>query len=217
MRTAAIKWLTGLFASQPDGPAASMRWVVLDCESSGLDPRNDRLLSIGAVTIESARVAVNSGFSVVLRQNIASDSGNILVHGITGEEQTSGVAGTEALAQFASYAADSPLVAFHAQFDRALLIRAMHGAGMRLRNRWLDLADLAPALYPEQAKVCKSLDDWLGRCGIENPSRHDALSDAYATAQLFQVLLEKGRTQGADTCAEMLQVAKTRQWLSSGY
>jgi DNA polymerase-3 subunit epsilon len=210
-----VNWIRRLFAGSHAPEADRARWVVVDCESSGLDPRSDRLLSVGAVTVEGGRVAVGAGFSVVLRQEASSEPANIVIHGISGGEQMSGTECADALQQFARYAADAPLVAFHAPFDQALLKRAFRGAGLKLANRWLDLAALAPALYPAEARRCKALDDWLTLFGIDNPIRHDALSDAYATALLFQVLLDRARSQGARTCAEVMGAADGGHWLGA--
>lgn len=208
-------WLSRVFNLRTRLAAAELRWVVLDCESSGLDAQRDRLLAIGAVAVEGGRIPIDDSFSVLLRQDAASDASNIVIHGITGTEQLSGTDPGEALGRFAQFAADAPLVAFHAPFDRALLTRALRQHGRALDNRWLDLATLAPALYPQHARRCKALDDWLGLFGIANPRRHDALSDAYATAMLFQMLLECARTQGAHTDADLLRVAHGRHWLAA--
>lgn len=207
-------WVRRILGLVPGRSAESLRWTVVDCESSGLDPQRDRLLAIGAVAVDAGRISLAQGFSVVLRQDLASEPANILVHGISGTAQREGVERGDALQQFAGYAGESPLVAFHASFDRALLRRAFRAQGATLRNPWLDLASLAPALCPQLARRCKALDDWLGAFGIDNPVRHDALSDAFATAQLFQVLLESAHTQGANTSRELFAVARRRHWLA---
>ena len=210
-----MDWLRRFFASPLREAADQARWVVVDCESSGLDPRSDRLLSVGAVAVEAGRVAVSPEFSVVLRQDTTSEPANIVIHWISGGEQLGGVECAEGLLRFACYAGEAPLVAFHAPFDQVLLKRAFRGAGLKLANRWLDLAALAPALYPAEARRRKALDDWLALFGIDNPIRHDALSDAYATALLFQVLLEKARSQGARTCADVMGAADGGHWLGA--
>ncbi len=207
-------WIRRLFGAAPSRPSESLRWAVVDCESSGLDPRRDSLISIGAVALEGGRIALRQEFSVVLRQPSVSDRANILVHGISGEAQRGGIDPREALDRFADFAGDAPLVAFHAAFDRELLDRASRAHGIALKNPWLDLASLAPALYPQQARRCKALDDWLSAFGIDNPGRHDALSDAFATAQLFQVLLRAAGRQGAHTGSEVISVARGRHWLA---
>ncbi len=85
---------------------------------------------------------------------------------------------------------------------------------MRMSNRWLDLARLAPVMYPKEATRCRSLDDWLDFFRIVNPARHDALGDAYASAQLFQVLLAAARAQGVESAKEVLQAASAGRWLT---
>lgn len=187
----------------------AMRWVVLDCESSGLDPERDRLLSLGAVAVREGRIDHAESFCAVLRQTEASDAPNILVHGIGGDAQRAGRDPAEVLGEFQRYAGGSPAVAFHAAFDRALLRRAMPG----WKPRWLDLAQLAPALFPGHAKSCKSLDDWLAAFAISHPERHDALADAYATAQLLLVALAEAERQGIATARDLESAERSRRWL----
>ncbi len=213
-----VEWVRARLRLHRETPvaAAQMRWVVLDCESSGLDPRRDRLLSIGAVSVEHARIALDSGHSVVLRQDAASAADNIVIHGIAGGEQLGGMEAASALRAFEGYVAGAPLVAFHAAFDRSLLERAARANQIPFRHVWLDLAALAPALYPARAARCKALDDWLDAFGVESLARHDALGDAYATAQLFQILLPEAARQGAAMLEELLVVASGQRWLGGG-
>lgn len=200
-----LGWGAGEDAVHP----RAMRWVVLDCESSGLDPERDRLLSLGAVAVREGRIDHADSFSAVLRQAEASDAPNILIHGIGGDAQRAGRDPGEALGEFERYAGGSPAAAFHAAFDRALLRRAMPS----WKARWIDLAQLAPALLPASAKSCRSLDDWLGAFGIEVPGRHDALADAYATAQLLLVLLAEAERQGIGAARELFAAERGRRWL----
>lgn len=169
--------------------ATEARWVVLDVESSGLDPHHDRLISIGAVAVRSGALVLPDSFEVVLRQERVSGTDNILVHGIGGTAQREGIDPVEGLLQFLSYAGKAPVVAFHAPFDTIMIGRALKEyLGLRWKPQVLDLADLMPALFPA-VKNCKALDDWLARFGIGHYARHQALSDAFSTAQLLQVAL----------------------------
>jgi DNA polymerase-3 subunit epsilon len=190
-------------------PLRAARWIVVDCESSGLDPNRDRLLSIGAVAVHGGRIHHATSFSAVLRQSEASASDNILVHGIGAQAQLGGRDSAEALAEFARFAAGGQLVAFPAPFDRALLARA----DPSWKRRWLDLAQLAPALYPALAASRKSLDGWLDAFSIGHPARHDALADAYATAQLLLVLLAEADRQGLQAVRDLHAAERGRRWL----
>lgn len=205
----ALARLLGLGAGEDAASPKALRWVVLDCESSGLDPARDQLLSVGAVSLREGRIDHADSFGAVLRQSRASGAPNILVHGIGAEAQLAGRDPSEALADFIRYAGNGPAVAFHAAFDRALLQRAIP----RWKPRWLDLAQLAPALFPAHAKSCKSLDDWLAAFAILHPERHDALADAYATAQLMQVLLAEAERQGLAAARDLYAVERGRRWL----
>ena len=61
---------------------AAQRWVVVDCETSGLDPARDALLAIGGVAVREARVDVDDSFEVLVRPERPSGRENILIHGI---------------------------------------------------------------------------------------------------------------------------------------
>lgn len=191
----------------------ALRWVVVDCESSGLDPHRDRLLSIGAVAVREGRIDHADVFGAVLRQERASESPNILVHGIGAQQQLGGREPAPALREFAHYAARGPLVAFHAPFDETLLGRAMAASGIPWTPRWLDVAQLAPAIFPDRARSCTALDDWLAAFAIAHPARHDAMADAYATAQLLLVLLAAAERQGLATAGDLFAAPRHRRWL----
>jgi DNA polymerase-3 subunit epsilon len=199
----------------PEPGAAEARWVVVDCETSGLDVAKDRLLSIGAVAVCDARIDFADSHAVLLRQDQASDDANILIHGIGGEAQSRGDDPPAAIRRFADFVADSPCVAFHAAFDRAVLERAARDAGMRWKRPWLDVAELLPVLFAARAKGVSGLDGWLDVFDIAHPARHDAVGDAYATAQLFQVALDKALREGFVGVKDVLAAAASAKWMRS--
>ena len=232
-----MNWLGGLFRSappldrdlaaalasyraqeQPDLSAllAEQRVIVVDVETSGLDPFRDRLISIGAVAVQRGLVRLDDSFDTVLRQETASDDRNILVHGIGGSAQLLGRDPTSGLVDFLGFAGKAPLIAFHADFDRILIERTT-GATLRMKpdNAWLDLALLAPALFPEHERTARTLDGWLNLFGIQNHDRHDALADALATAQLLLVMLAAAGRQGLATWADLARLQKDRRWLGA--
>jgi DNA polymerase-3 subunit epsilon len=192
-----------------DTPHLETRFVVVDVESSGLDVLSDRLIAIGAVALVGSRIALTDHFHAVLRQRAGSDEANILVHRIGGTAQTTGEEPRQALLAFLEFAGKSPLVAFHAPFDALLLRRAMRRhLGESFRRRWLDLACLAPALAPEVGMTAHGLDDWTDAFRIRNTRRHHALADAFASAQLLQVLQARAAGQGLLTTAALLEAAR---------
>ena len=198
----------------PCAAVASLRLVVVDVETSGLDARRDRLLAIGAVGVRDGSIPPGDAFETVLRQARASDHENILVHGIDETTQLAGSELADALARFLAYAGKAPLVAFHANFDRAMIARAMHPAlGITPANRWLDLAAIAPVMFPEHARSAQTLDDWLRIFGIEHPARHNALADAFATAQLLLVTIARAQSAGARRLEDLITASTSQRWL----
>ena len=148
---------------------------------------------------------------LVLWQPVASTPENILVHGISGDQQRSGVQPDEALRLFSAFAGADTLVAYHADFDRQFLERA----GCRMsRASWIDAAWLVPALLNGQSGNRQSLDAWCAACGITHAARHNAVSDAFATAELLLILLERAARKGIQTVGALQACADDARWLA---
>ena len=192
----------------PDPATAAQRWVVVDTETSGLDTTRSNLIAIGAVAIEHDAIAVNPSFEVVLRQDISSSRENIELHGVGAAAQAQGEDPAHALIRFLEFARKDPLVAYHVAFDAAFLRRAIKAQlGMRFHGEWLDIAVLAPLKFPDLARGQRGLDGWLARFGIESNARHNALADAFATAQLFQIAQKRAINDGQRRLCDLLMLA----------
>jgi DNA polymerase-3 subunit epsilon len=189
------------------------RWVVIDVETSGMDTANDALISIGAVAMHAdGQVLPGDSIEIVVGQRTASSHANILVHGVGVRAQLSGVDARTAVGQFLEFVRTAPIVAFHAAFDRAFLARATKFyVNQPFDNPWLDLAALAPALYPKLP--LKSLDEWLARFAIPVSARHSAAADAFATALLAARLLPEAKRQGATSYGRMMKLARNARWV----
>jgi DNA polymerase III subunit epsilon len=184
------------------------RFVVVDVETSGLNPRRDRLLSIGAVSVEHMRAAPRAAFHAVVRNETPTTRENVAVHGLTPARQAAGVMPARALSEFLGFIRKAPCVAFHAGFDRAVLDRALRAElGVRLSNPWVDLAELLPALFPEARLIHGVLDKWLGYFRLHVHARHDAVHDAAATAELLLIALARAGRRGISTLAQLRAAA----------
>lgn len=217
MERRALSWLQRL--TSPRAVVDDARWVVLDVEASGLDAAHDSLLAIAAIGVHIAAghacIVLADSFEVVLRQPQAPpDRANILLHGIGVGRQRAGVEPLAALGEFMRFAGRSPLVAFHAAFDRTLIERHLASTGLPVpANPWLDLAPLAAVLYPEVR--AQALDDWMGHFGIRCAQRHQAAADTMATAELLLRLWPRLREQAPPGVAAARKLASQRRWLGS--
>jgi DNA polymerase-3 subunit epsilon len=197
-------------------PLADMRWCVVDVETGGLDAQRDPLLAIGAVAIEHQRITLDASLEVGLTQMQSTAATNILIHGISGSEQRAGLAPHEALLNWLEFAQGAPRVAFHAGFDQAVLQRAeREHLGLSIAAPWFDAAVVAPLLFPDAAQHCHHLDDWLAHFGIAVYARHGALADAYATAELWLVLLKAAQRNNLTTAHQLRGLLRARRWLSA--
>lgn len=202
---------------RPRVPLAQAEFVVVDVETTGLDVRRDRLLAIGALRVRNERLCLGGCFQAGLRHTGTGGRESILIHGIGPSAQAAGLAPAKALEEFSRFVGDATLVAFHAPFDRAVLERALHEhLRARLRNPWLDLAMLAPALYPEAGLDRAGLDAWLDRFGLREGVRHRATDDALVTGELFLVLLRRAHTRGITTVDALRATARAQAQLSPG-
>jgi len=193
------------------------RLVVADVETSGLDPRRDRLLAIGAVAVQAMALKPGDGYAAILAQPEPAVHDTVVLHGIGPQMQAQGVVAEEALIEFLEYCGKDTLIGFHAGFDRAVLDRAAREVlGVRLLNRWIDLAWLLPALFPEHEAVRGGLDEWLAVFNLRAKVRHRAAFDAYVTAELLLAALQRARARQIKTVADLRELANAQQSLSLG-
>jgi DNA polymerase-3 subunit epsilon len=178
-------------------PLAAARFVVVDTETTGLDPYSAGLLSIGACKVESSALVIAPSFDVCLRRETPSGEENILVHGIGRQRQIEGATAADALCEFLRFAGRPVFVGYHALFDATVLKRALRAElGIAFDVDWLDLALLLPALFPDLAVGPWELDRWLAHFGVASFGRHNALADASATAELLLLALQHAGKRG---------------------
>ncbi len=201
--------------SERDRLPVAGRWVVVDVESSGLDALHDSLIAVGALAVVDGAIDLADSFEVVLRQDRPSTVDNIEVHGIGGTEQTEGEDPAGALAAFLDFVGKDPLVAFHAPFDAMMLRRAIEQhLGVPFKRHWLDLADIAPLVWPRYASRLSGLDAWLEAFNIPVAFRHRAIADCLVTAQLLLMVQPQARSIGAATAGQLLGLSGADRWLS---
>lgn len=193
-------------------PLQQQRFVILDLETSGLNMRRDQVLSIGAVVIDNGAIDLSQQFECTLQRLDHQASASTLIHGIAPSEIANGEDPAEALLSFMEFVGDSPLLAFHAEFDQRMLARALkQSLGYRLQHAFFDVAEIAPLLCPKAKLPHAGLDDWTAHFGLQVQQRHHASADALVTAELALILLSKARQQQLDNLPALLQQLNSRR------
>lgn len=179
----------------------NLRFAVVDSESTGFDPRKDRLVSIGGIGVRNGAIELEDQFAIIFP--IAYNTSAVMVHGITRETAAGeGIAEPEAMARFLAWLQDAVLVGHHIRHDLALLSQAAERwHGLRLHNVVIDTFEAHEALReagchgtgPVQEG---SLDAFCRYFGLTPHDRHTALGDAFLTAQVWIRLLRKAAGRG---------------------
>lgn len=188
----------------PETPVEAVRFVVLDSETTGLDTRRDRLITIGAIAVIDGDILLDDAFEVMCKLDY--NRASVTVHGITRDETRDALDEPEAISRFLDYLKDGVIVGHHIGHDiQALNVAYERHAGFTLRNQSLDTMDLALHLNDDGAFVNQTMAkgfDLDGLCdmfGIPPHDRHTAGGDAFITAHVFVRLLRAARRVGRRT------------------
>jgi DNA polymerase-3 subunit epsilon len=182
-------------------PIDRVRFVVLDSETTGLDPRTDRIVSIGAVAVQDHEIRLDDSFEAFLR--VSENTSAVTVHGITRDEARGGLEEPVAVARFLDYLRDGVIVGHHIGHDIGTLDASCEREwGFRTRNRSLDTMDLTLHLERDGAFAGRppirrfTLDALCDMFAIVPHDRHTASGDAFLTAQVFLHLLKLAARHG---------------------
>jgi DNA polymerase-3 subunit epsilon len=189
-------------------PVDQVRFVVLDSETTGLNPRTDRIISIGAVAVCAREILLEDSFEALLA--VAENTSAVTVHGITRDEARGGLQEEDALARFLDFLRDGVIVGHHIGHDIGTLDAGYErGWGFRTMNRSLDTMDLTLHLERDGAFAGRppirhfTLDALCDMFDVIPHDRHTASGDAFLTAQVFLRLLRLAARHGRTTLSRI--------------
>jgi len=173
-----------------------MREIVLDTETTGLDPlRGDRLVEVGCVEVFN-RMPTGQTFHRYINPERDMPAEAFAVHGLSAEFLSTKPLFHEVVDDFLEFIGDAPLVIHNASFDisfiNAELDRIKRAAIPR--ERLVDTLLLARRKHPG---VSNRLDDLCSRYAIDNSHRtkHGALLDAELLAEVYVDLIGARQSQ----------------------
>lgn len=193
-----------------DTPIEQVRFVVLDSETTGLNPRTDRIVTIGAVAVQADEILIEDSFAALLK--VSQNTSAVTVHGVTRDESRGGMEETEALERFLDYVRDGVIVGHHIGHDVGTFDAGYERHwGARLLNRSLDTMDLTLHLERDGAFAGRppirqfTLDALCEMFGVVPHDRHTANGDAFITAQVFLRLVKLAARHGRTGLGDISQ------------
>jgi DNA polymerase III subunit epsilon len=163
-----------------------MREIIFDTETTGLDPRQERIIEIGAVELDGRFPTGRTFHHYIKPGDRRIDPEATRVHGITDADVAGKPLFSEIIDAFLDFIGDAQLVAHNAGFDRDFLnheLARLNRASIP-DDRFTDTLVLARRKHPLGPN---KLDDLCRRYGIDNARRihHGALLDAELLADVY--------------------------------
>ena len=173
-----------------------MREIVLDTETTGLDPgQGHRLVELGCIELLN-RIPTGATFHGYLNPERDMPAEAFAIHGLSTEFLKDKPRFAEVADDFLAFIGDSPLVIHNASFDHGFLIAELKRVERMLiaRERLVDTLLLARRKHPAGPN---RLDDLCARYGIDNSRRtkHGALLDAEILAEVYLELIGARQAQ----------------------
>jgi DNA polymerase-3 subunit epsilon len=184
-------WKNYITLFDNDSNAVSKRFVIFDMETTGLDAREDVILSVGAIAVIGNGIEIGDFLEVYIRQDkFASKS--IAFNNAVVKEANEKVVEAEGMIQFLNFVKDSTLVGHNVNLDIEMVNQALKRLDLgRLKNPLMDTNALFQRWKGLPDDTRTSLDDVCDALKIDKSDRHTAWGNAYTTALVFLKLKRK--------------------------
>lgn len=162
-----------------------MRKIVVDTETTGLDPKQGhRIIELAAIELDGRRISQRR-FHRYLNPEREIEAGAVAVHGLTYERLQNEARFADIAASFLEFIAGAELIIHNAPFDMGFLNNELLLLGMPpLQNAVVDTLKVAREMHPGKKN---SLDALCSRYEIDNAHRtlHGALLDTELLAEVY--------------------------------
>lgn len=183
-------------------------YAVIDTETTGFSPQEDRLLSVGAVLCDPANATVDAAVDGGFHSFVGSPGGIVIpqvvmeLTGITASDLVGAPAVGDVLQLFLQYVGDRTIVAHHAAHDMRFLSLALRRTwGVEWQPQVLDTGKWAMCLHT--FRKYPTLDMLLALYEVPVHMRHSALGDALMTERLLRAIIRDSQERGVKTLGDL--------------
>jgi DNA polymerase III subunit epsilon len=188
--------------------------VSIDCETTGLDPRRDEIISVAAIKIRGDRILASETFQAVVRPRVAIAKEAIQVHGLREIDVCNARPMGEILPDLLHFIGGRPLIGYYIDFDMAMLNNHVAELlGIQLPNPRIEVSGLYyERKYgdaPPGTQIDLTFANILRDLKLPLFNQHDAYSDALMTAMIYVSL--------KDYVARDIRISRPRRKPSNDY
>ncbi len=193
-------------------------FVAVDLETTGLDFKRDEIIAFAAIPLRGMKIRLSEASYLTIRPERYRMDG-MKYHGISADDLKRSPTFDEAADRILNVL-DGILVGYCVEVDYRFLQRFLRKSGRSFSRRTVDIALLEKWIIDRHVRRRTgedlSFDALLKRYGLKEHYRHNAMADAFFSAQIFQIqtmkynidtlekLNEILRICSADECAVML-------------
>ena len=164
-------------------------YVCLDCETTGLNPKKDEILSIGAVHIKDNRILMRKTFNIFVKPSKNINIESIKIHHLRPIDLENAVNPKEAILNLLNFIGSRPIVGYYIKFDISIISRyTKQYLGVKIPNESIEVSSM---FYKTKKKTSEyefidlKFDTIMKELDIPKLGKHDALNDAIMTSMIF--------------------------------
>ncbi|WP_321314339.1 3'-5' exonuclease [Halarcobacter sp.] len=170
-------------------------YVCLDCETTGLNPKKDEILSIGAVIIKKNKIIMRDTFNIFVKPAKDINSESIKIHQIRPIDLENAKDPKVAILQLLDFIGSRPIIGYYIKFDIAIISKYTKDyIGISLPNHQIEVSSMyfkTKKRHSEYEFVDLKFDTIMKELDIPELGKHDALNDAIMTSMIFLKLKDK--------------------------
>jgi DNA polymerase III subunit epsilon len=164
-------------------------YVCFDCETTGLNPKVDDIISIGAVIIKDNKILLSKKFERFVKPKTSLQVESIKVHQIRECDLEDAKDIDDVIREFLNFIGNRPLVGYYLEFDVAMINKYIKPKiGIYLPNKQIEVS----ALYYNkvinkipQGNIDLKFDTIMNKLDLPILSKHDAINDAIMSSMMY--------------------------------
>lgn len=190
-----------------DRQAVTEDYTVIDLEMTGLTPKQDKIIEIGAVKVRGKKVVDTFGTLVKSARSIPERVSELT--GITNEMMETGMEEDQAIETLLSFIGEDVIVGHNISFDYSFLKQWAVNSKLPLQMYACDTLRIARSLLPGEQS--KKLEDLCNYFQIEREHAHRALDDASETQKIYECFMERALPEKQELFVPKLLMYKAKR------